>query len=385
MYNSHKGVYFMKLYKRVLTVVAAASLLGAALCGCGGQNAGGASQPADSSSSDAGSSSSPASSQAGSVGKADDVSIKKGEWTDIEWETYVDQTGFFSLEMPKGWKIDVTDMYGAGRVAGLQINVCNPEDTVGTDMVDFGTAAIADMTDATVESLFRDALYKSLPNFTIKESKTAEWQQHFIDDNPDVVLDAKVIRADYTDKTKGDDREVMCQAVLEKGLLDGYYGYVTAYAAYSVRGELDNWIDTLARIQTSFKVTDAYLCDDYHGFTPQDGNVLLVVKIDIENTMNSSIPMSDLDFQAQWGDDADDAFAWPITSDPETMDDRGTLCDEQLPYEYEMSVGEKISGGELVYEVPEGYKDFSISAIDDFADETEDGDVYFVYFTAGYM
>ncbi len=258
MYNSHKGVYFMKLYKRVLTVVAAASLLGAALCGCGGQNAGGASQPADSSSSDTGSSSSPASSQAGSVGKADDVSIKKGEWTDIEWETYVDQTGFFSLEMPKGWKIDVTDMYGAGRVAGLQINVCNPEDTVGTDMVDFGTAAIADMTDATVESLFRDALYKSLPNFTIKESKTAEWQQHFIDDNPDVVLDAKVIRADYTDKTKGDDREVMCQAVLEKGLLDGYYGYVTAYAAYSVRGELDNWIDTLARIQTSFKVTDAY-------------------------------------------------------------------------------------------------------------------------------
>ena len=143
--------------------------------------------------------------------------------------------------------------------------------------------------------------------------------------------------------------------------------------------------ETIRTYFYDFKVTDAYLCDDYHGFTPQDGNVLLVVKIDIENTMNSSIPMSDLDFQAQWGDDADDAFAWPITSDPETMDDRGTLCDEQLPYEYEMSVGEKISGGELVYEVPEGYKDFSISAIDDFADETEDGDVYFVYFTAGYM
>ena len=143
--------------------------------------------------------------------------------------------------------------------------------------------------------------------------------------------------------------------------------------------------ETIRTYFYDFKVTDAYLCDDYHGFTPQDGNVLLVVKVDIENTMNSSIPMSDLDFQAQWGDDADDAFAWPITSDPETMDDRGTLCDEQLPYEYEMSVGEKISGGELVYEVPEGYKDFSISAIDDFADETEDGDVYFVYFTAGYM
>ena len=143
--------------------------------------------------------------------------------------------------------------------------------------------------------------------------------------------------------------------------------------------------ETIRTYFYDFKVTDAYLCDDYHGFTPQDGNVLLVVKVDIENTMNSSIPMSDLDFQAQWGDDADDAFAWPITSDPETMDDRGTLCDEQLPYEYEMSVGEKISGGELVYEVPEGYKDFSISAIDDFEDDSEEGGVYFVYFTAGYM
>ena len=143
--------------------------------------------------------------------------------------------------------------------------------------------------------------------------------------------------------------------------------------------------ETIRTYFYDFKVTDAYLCDDYHGFTPQDGNVLLVVKLDIENTMNSSIPMSDLDFQAQWGDDADDAFAWPITTDPETMDDRGTLCDEQLPYEYEMSVGEKISGGELVYEVPEGYKDFSISAIDDFADDTEEGSTYFVYFTAGYM
>ena len=131
-------------------------------------------------------------------------------------------------------------------------------------------------------------------------------------------------------------------------------------------------------------VKEAYLCEDYHGYTPQDGNVLLVVKVDVENTMNSSIPMSDMDFQAQWGDDADDAFAWPITMDPETFEDRGTVSAEQLPYEYELSVGEKRSG-ELVYEVPEGYKDFSISTIDDFADEEEEGDLYFVYFTAGYM
>lgn len=142
--------------------------------------------------------------------------------------------------------------------------------------------------------------------------------------------------------------------------------------------------ETIRTYFYDFKITEAYLCPDYYGYTPEDGNELLVVKIDLKNSMNSTIPMSDLDFQAQWGDDADDAFAWPITCDPDTYEDRGTLCDEQLPYEYELKVGEKRSG-ELVYEVPEGYQDFSISAIDDFADETEEGNTYFVYFTAGHM
>ena len=143
--------------------------------------------------------------------------------------------------------------------------------------------------------------------------------------------------------------------------------------------------ETIRTYFFDFRVNEAYLCEDYHGYTPQDGNVLLVVKVDIENLMNSSIPMSDMDFQAQWSDDADDAFSWPITMDPDTYEDRGTLCDEQLPYEYEMAVGEKIRNGELVYEVPEGEKDFSISTVDDFADSDEDSNVYFVYFTAGYM
>ena len=63
--------------------------------------------------------------------------------------------------------------------------------------------------------------------------------------------------------------------------------------------------ETIRTYFFDFRVNEAYLCEDYHGYTPQDGNVLLVVKVDIENLMNSSIPMSDMDFQAQWSDDAD--------------------------------------------------------------------------------
>ena len=130
----------------------------------------------------------------------------------------------------------------------------------------------------------------------------------------------------------------------------------------------------------TFKIDDAYLCHDYHGYKPQDGMELLVVHIEIENAVNFSIPMADYDFQATWSDTSDDALAWPITSDPETFEEVPVVSEAQLPYEYELAIGEKRSG-DLVYEVPQGEKDFYISAIDDFADEEVEGNFYCVCFT----
>ena len=52
----------------------------------------------------------------------------------------------------------------------------------------------------------------------------------------------------------------------------------------------------------------------------------------------------------------------------------------QLPTEYELAVDEEREGL-LVFEVPQGEKDFSISYLEVFDDSTE-GDVFFVFFTA---
>ena len=56
------------------------------------------------------------------------------------------------------------------------------------------------------------------------------------------------------------------------------------------------------------------------------------------------------------------------------------VSDQQLPTEYELAVDEERTGA-LVFEVPEGEKDFSISYLELFEDGSE-GDVFFVYFTA---
>lgn len=59
---------------------------------------------------------------------------------------------------------------------------------------------------------------------------------------------------------------------------------------------------------------------------------------------------------------------------------RAALSDEQLPTMYDLAINEERSGV-LVFEVPAGYQDFSISFQEIFEDNTY-GDAYFVFFTA---
>lgn len=129
-----------------------------------------------------------------------------------------------------------------------------------------------------------------------------------------------------------------------------------------------------------FSVNSAYTTSDYHGHTAPEGKKVLVVEMTIKNTFNESLPMYDDDFQGQWSTSAEtQEFAWPIT---EAEDGSGldTVADEQLPAEYELGVNESRTG-DLVFDVPADEKDFSISHLELFDDNSE-GDTFFVFFTA---
>lgn len=128
----------------------------------------------------------------------------------------------------------------------------------------------------------------------------------------------------------------------------------------------------------TYSVNSAYVCDAYEGYAPADGNELLVAEVTVKNTGRQSIEMYDTDFQAQWGDE--EGFSLPITFDPETGDDLGTVSDAQLPGTYTLGVNEARTGL-LVFEVPAGSRDLSISYMEYFSDDTT-GDTFFVFFTA---
>ena len=124
-----------------------------------------------------------------------------------------------------------------------------------------------------------------------------------------------------------------------------------------------------------FSVNSAYTCSEYEGYTPSEGNKLLVAEVTVKNTDRSTVTMYDTDFQIQWGDDDnDDAYDAPITYYG------NTVSDEQLPEEYDLGVNEERTGL-LVFEVPEDSKDYSIAYLEQFSNDTE-GDVFFVFFTA---
>lgn len=46
-----------------------------------------------------------------------------------------------------------------------------------------------------------------------------------------------------------------------------------------------------------YTVNSAYTCNDYEGYTPSEGNKLLVAEITVKNTDRSTVTMYDTDFQ----------------------------------------------------------------------------------------
>ena len=141
--------------------------------------------------------------------------------------------------------------------------------------------------------------------------------------------------------------------------------------------------DTMETYFFAFTVNSAYLTGEYAGYTPAEGHQLLVADVTVKNTYRKSIEMYDMDFQLGWGE-TDDAFTYPITTDLETLEELEPVGEHQLPGTYTLAIDEERTG-ELVYEVPAGQADFSISYLELFDDGTEEGDTgdtYFVYFTA---
>lgn len=127
--------------------------------------------------------------------------------------------------------------------------------------------------------------------------------------------------------------------------------------------------DTVRTEWFDFTVEDAYLCDEYEGYTPESGYRLLVASMTLKNQFTESVPMFREDFPVLWGYGDDAGIAYAIDA----------FTDEQLPDEYNLGI-KRTKSGLLVYEVPKDEVDFSIAFMEIFDDDSE-GETYFVDFT----
>lgn len=144
-------------------------------------------------------------------------------------------------------------------------------------------------------------------------------------------------------------------------------------------GKKDGFGATMKTYFFSYKVNSAYVCAEYEGYQPAEGNQLLVAEVTIKNTFDEEIEMYDMDFQAQWGGEGEDDFSMPITWNG-TEEGLDTVSADQLPAIYTLAKGESKTGL-LIFEVPEGKVDLSISYMEEYSDGTT-GDTFFVNFTA---
>lgn len=118
-----------------------------------------------------------------------------------------------------------------------------------------------------------------------------------------------------------------------------------------------------------YTVLSAKKVSEYEGITPSEGNVLVVCEIAIKNTFGAEIPMFNSDFQMQWDDDAEDAYAYPL----EDVD-----VTDYIPSQFPMAKDESRTVV-AIYDVPDS-AEYSISYLEYYEDDFE-GNVFFVYFT----
>ncbi len=193
----------------------------------------------------------------GATGVDAQLTISPGPWNNIEWTTYQHQ--YVTLQIPKGWKVTVTDLYQGGQTgSGTVVGIQDPTGEIMVDYIDFLSIPSIYMSSPTVESFFRDTVINqtsTISNFTITSSVTTEAQKAFMNAHSDIV-DAKVLTADFV--SNGKTSEGMYTAYVSNMMqYSGLYCIMTAIDVVAPKGTLSNWNGVFMQILGSIQWTDA--------------------------------------------------------------------------------------------------------------------------------
>ena len=139
--------------------------------------------------------------------------------------------------------------------------------------------------------------------------------------------------------------------------------------------------DRLETMFFAFSVDEAYLISELQGLVPEEGKQFLVINVTVENTEDpeneeaKTLKMMDTDFYLSYTGGEIDALS-AYGHDP--------LVEGELPGEYEVKPGEKMSG-KMVFVVPNDQSTFTLKTQDLYTSSEEEGviegDVYSITLT----
>ncbi len=113
---------------------------------------------------------------------------------------------------------------------------------------------------------------------------------------------------------------------------------------------------TFSTMFFDYTVVSAESPAEYDGYTPAEGNRLLVLRVRVKNDFGSTLPMYDTDFQLQWGP-GDYDYAWAVDA----------FNDEMMPLEWELADGREATY-DMLFEAPAGQNDFSLVYLEEYTD-----------------
>lgn len=116
-----------------------------------------------------------------------------------------------------------------------------------------------------------------------------------------------------------------------------------------------------------FEVSGVSACSEYEGRLAEAGCRLILVELELKNTVSYDLPMGRYDFRLFWGN-GEDTAAYPLEQ----------FCPEQFPDAYGIPEWEGRKGL-LVFQVPEEQKNLALGYLEIFEDDHQ-GDAWFVYF-----
>ena len=128
--------------------------------------------------------------------------------------------------------------------------------------------------------------------------------------------------------------------------------------------------DTLSTMFFDYTVVSAESPASYDGYTPADGDKLVVLSVKVKNDFGSTLPMYDTDFQLQWGDDD---FAWAVDA----------FNADMMPLQWELA-DKTTATYDMLFEVPANITEFSLCYLEEYTDRNgkdQTGDFYSVDFT----